>query len=368
MRDYRELYGKAGSSQSGYPRRTAAAHRAAREQERRGQQRKKDITLALCLLVFTWLLLAWNLLGVFQLRAEVGRIHDRLRGMGQPVGDGSVWISDPLSGQEQSQSSMPEYYAQGGDGARQPEIDYVSLCGLEEVCRPVKRSGEEVLECLRELSEENDVIAEIYKNRYSYPDKMLEALANNPEMADFVRGYLSAEKKASGGLTDGEKDQDFPLFLQWDPRWGYAQYGDGSNIGLSGCGPTCLSMALYYLTGNEELTPDKIAQYSMDNGYYVPGSGTAWALLQDVPKLYGLEVSQPKATEWTLKNAIDQGKVIICSMSPGDFTAAGHFIVIYGYDREGFLVNDPNCVARSRKSWSFQSLGRQIKNTWILGQ
>ena len=45
-----------------------------------------------------------------------------------------------------------------------------------------------------------------------------------------------------------------PLFLQWDPRWGYTEYGEDSFLGLSGCGPTCLSMVLYYLTGDKSLT------------------------------------------------------------------------------------------------------------------
>jgi hypothetical protein len=51
-------------------------------------------------------------------------------------------------------------------------------------------------------------------------------------------------------------------------------------------------------------------------------------------------------------------------MAPGDFTAAGHFIVLYGYDEEGFLVNDPNCAARSRQHWSWNVLEGQIKNMW----
>lgn len=51
-------------------------------------------------------------------------------------------------------------------------------------------------------------------------------------------------------------------------------------------------------------------------------------------------------------------------MGEGDFTLEGHFIVIYGYDENGFLVNDPNCVSRSRKSWSFGELEGQVKNIW----
>ena len=245
--------------------------------------------------------------------------------------------------------------------------DYVNLCGLEYVDRPRERTMEQVWERLSQLAEEDERIAGILENSYKYPDKLLEALANNPEMTDFVMGYEENAGRVFGTLTQDEMKQDFPLFLQWDPRWGYGDYGDGSNIGLAGCGPTCLSMALFYLTGDESLTPDRMAEYSMKNGYYISGTGTAWALLQDVPEQYGISVSQSKAEENTMKTALDKGSVIICSMGPGDFTAAGHFIVIYGYDKKGFLVNDPNCVARSRQTWSFSDLKGQIKNIWVLG-
>ncbi len=217
---------------------------------------------------------------------------------------------------------------------------------------------------LEELGQSNPVIAQIGKNSSLYPENMLTALANNPEMADFAAGYLEKDKAAAGGLTEGEKRQDFPLFLQWDPRWGYASYGVDSNIGLSGCGPTCMSMVLYYLTGDETLTPDRIADYAMKNGYYVEGTGTAWALMQDVPGLYGVRVIEPEISEYAFRNALSKGRVLICAMSAGDFTAAGHFIVIYGHDQDGFMVNDSNCVARSRKRWTFDEIRGQIKMVW----
>lgn len=242
--------------------------------------------------------------------------------------------------------------------------DYVSLCGLPEVEKPVIRNSAEVLEELRRLSGNNEIIAEIYQNKENYPESLMEALANNPEMARFVRDYPEADKRAVAGLTESEKKQKYPLLLQWDPRWGYASYGDSSSIAVSGCGPTSLSMALYYLTRDETLTPDKIAEYSMENGYYVSGTGTAWALMKDVPGQYGVKVSQPGIDEWKMQKELDEGHIIICAMKKGDFTAAGHFIVIYGYDESGFKINDPNCVARSRKSWSFQKLGSQIKSLW----
>ncbi len=242
-------------------------------------------------------------------------------------------------------------------------LSYPQQCGLDYVDKPQDRTARQVLERLEELGCEDERIAAIRQNSGLYPERLLEALANNPEMADFVVRYL--EEHEPGGLTESEKQEDFPLFLQWDPRWGYASYGKNSCIAVSGCGPTCLSMVLYYLTGNEELTPDVIGDYSMENGYYLPGTGTLWALFENTAPLYGVYVSQPDPSEWEMKAALDGGAVLVCSMGPGDFTAGGHFIVLYGYDEDGFLINDPNCVARSRVSWSYEQLRRQMKHLWV---
>ena len=248
------------------------------------------------------------------------------------------------------------------------ELDYIGSIGSVDVEKPVQRTKEEAIQRLGVLGQSDSVIEEIHKNSSTYPESMLIALANNPEMADFVAGYIDGGGAAPGGLTNAEKEQDYPLLLQWDPRWGYEEYGNGSNIGLTGCGPTCLSMVLYYLTKDEVLTPDRIAAYSMENGYYVSGSGTAWALMEDMPKLYDIQVTKPRVTERALKTLLDQGRIIICAMGAGDFTLSGHFIVIYGYGEQGFMINDPNCIARSRRIWTFKELEPQIKNIWSYGK
>ena len=245
------------------------------------------------------------------------------------------------------------------------EINYIETIEVTNVGKPMDRTAKEVLQKLKELGGANPTILEIYQNHSLYPDDLLAALANNPEMADFVAGYLNRTDYATSGLTSLEKEQEHPLFLQWDPRWGYESYGTESNIGLAGCGPTCLSMVLFYLTGDETLTPDKIAKYSMDNGYYMQGTGTAWALMEDVPKRYDIKVSSLSKSAANMKAVLDNNSIIICSMGKGDFTAFGHFIVIYGYDENGFFVNDPNCIARSRRNWTYSEIEKQIKKIWV---
>ena len=233
-----------------------------------------------------------------------------------------------------------------------------------EIVTPVKWTEDEVRAKIAALAEENDAYGAIYADYDQYPSDMLLALVNNPEMLSFVSGYLESDGSVKGGLEWSERKQDYPLFLQWDERWGYAPYGE-SNIGLAGCGPTCLAMVLYSMTGNENITPDVIAQYSMDNGYYVEGTGTSWALMSDVCTNYGISSYQITNTEEDLKDALDKGRPLICSMGPGDFTTAGHFIMIYGYNEEGFFVNDPNSRARSAKRWSYDEIGDQIRAIWV---
>lgn len=345
-----------------------------RQQQQQIQQQQKVLKRKIRVLsFFVCILLMLNVVVAVSMHFRMQRINATLKLIQSRLSIGE--LDDSIDGGLaflRGQTESGSFATAGGQaasdaGGRVTGQDYVDLCGLEYVDRPRERTMKQVRERLSQLAEEDDRIAEILENSYKYPDKLLEALANNPEMTDFVMGYEENAGKVSGVLTQDEMKQDFPLFLQWDPRWGYGEYGDGSSIALAGCGPTCLSMALFYLTRDESLTPDKMAEYSMKNGYYISGTGTAWALLQDVPEKYGISVSQPKAEEYSMKTALDSGSVIICSMGPGDFTAAGHFIVIYGYDKKGFLVNDPNCVARSRQSWSFSELKGQIKNIWVMG-
>lgn len=253
----------------------------------------------------------------------------------------------------------------GGEQAPEnaEEVDYIGTLGTWEVGKPIERTKAEVLQWLKELGQVSPTIDGIYQNYSLYPEELLAALANNPEMADFVSGYPGGSG-VTGGITAFEKEQEFPLFLQWDPRWGYEPYGD-SCIGLAGCGPTCLSMVLFYLTGDESLTPDKVAAYSMENGYYVEGTGSSWALMEDVPKLYGIKVTSVSSTANNMRAVIDNGGIVICAMGKGEFTTSGHYIVIFGYNNEGFMVNDPNCVARSNRRWTYSEIEKQIKSIWV---
>ena len=232
-----------------------------------------------------------------------------------------------------------------------------------EMEKPVQRTEEEVQKKLEEMAKKHREDKEILEHYEDYPETYLAALANNPEMLDYVKGYLDSHGVLDAKLTKSEKKEDYPLFIQWDKRWGYASYGT-SSIGISGCGPTCLSMVIYGLTENELATPDKVARYSEEQGYYIEGTGTSWELMTDGAAAFGVTGSELSLDESSMKQALDAGHPIICAMRAGDFTAAGHFIMIYGYDKKGFIVNDPNSRTRSEKRWTYEELNGQIKNLW----
>lgn len=229
---------------------------------------------------------------------------------------------------------------------------------------PVDYSYTEALVQLEILAADYPEFEPFCKTFEKYPGNLMVALANNPDMISFAEGYLTADGKANGGLTAEEKAQKVPQLLQWDKRWGYVSYGD-DNIALSGCAPTCLSMVIIALTGKTEVTPDIVADYAMENDYYFYGTGTKWEIMTEGCEAFGIqgEVTQP--VESDVMAFLDAGNPIICSMGPGDFTAAGHFIVLSGIEDGKIRVNDPNSKVRSEKLWDFETIASQLKGMWV---
>lgn len=236
--------------------------------------------------------------------------------------------------------------------------------------RPQRLEREQSIAFLKSYATKYPEFNTILDREQYYSDRMLESLVNNPEMYEFMDNYRIDRVNditEECSLTEAEIKQQWPLLIQWDSRWGYQEYGD-SVIGLAGCGPTCVSMAVIGLTGDTTCTPDDIADLCRERGYYVENVGTSWKLITQGVLEFGLESKEIYMIEESMKAYLDQGKAIICSVRRGDFTARGHFILIYGYDEEGFFVNDPNSLLKSQKKWSFAELKPQVKNLWYISK
>ena len=238
------------------------------------------------------------------------------------------------------------------DGAR-AEADWASR-GIEV--------QEGTASAIAKLARQDSRAGAILDNPEAYPTDYLDMLARNSETLDFVLGYPTHHGDAPAqNLT--ESLDTVPLLLQWDMRWGYQPYGS-STIAVSGCAPVCLSMAASYLTGDASITPYRVAQYAASAGYYVPGQGTSWSLFSEGASAFGITCRQLSLDEAQINAALDAGHPVICSMLPGDFTTEGHFIVLYGRTADGYLVRDPNSIARSEKMWTYDRRSGQIAALW----
>lgn len=215
----------------------------------------------------------------------------------------------------------------------------------------------------------NDIIAAFAQEHgiqmSEWPDKLIELLDKNPDTKEFVLNYpLKKDTRPTINLDEYKNCGAVPLFFQWDERWGYSKYGD-EIMGISGCGPTCLSMVCVYLLQDTDYNPRYIADFSEANGYCVPGNGSAWTLISKGGKELGLDVTEIPLDENRIIRNLEVGNPIICIMGPGDFTTTGHFIVMTDYINGKIKVNDPNSKKRSRQLWDYEDIKSQIRNLWV---
>lgn len=198
-----------------------------------------------------------------------------------------------------------------------------------------------------------------------WPDELIELLDKNPETKDFVLNYpLKKNVTMEVDLSEYKDCDSVPLFMQWDERWGYNEYA-GEMMGISGCGPTCLSMVSVYLLNNTDYTPQYIAEFAETNGYSVSGNGSSWTLISNGGGELGLDITEIPLVEKRIIDNLEVGNPIICVMGPGDFTSTGHFIVITDYEDGKVKINDPNSKSRSEKLWELSDVMGQIRNLWV---
>ena len=198
-----------------------------------------------------------------------------------------------------------------------------------------------------------------------YPRSLIDLLERNPETEKFVLEYPFREEQEPSAFQY-DLSAGVPLMMQWDQRWGYTGYGSDM-MAITGCGPMCLAMAGYYVTGGDEaFHPEKIAAFAERNGYYSKGNGSSWTLISEGGVSLGLDVTEIPLVKKRIMDNLEVGNPIICSMRAGDFTTSGHYIVLVGCEDGMIRVNDPNSYANSEKLWSYEQIEGQIRNLWVI--
>lgn len=197
-----------------------------------------------------------------------------------------------------------------------------------------------------------------------YPAGVIELLDKNKETVQFVEDYENKwDNIPAGTIGTAYTQGQIPHLLQWDERWGYAPYGT-SIIAVSGCGPTCLSMVVAGLTRDWSITPALVAAYGTEHSYVDEDNNTYWKFMQEAPANWNISVKEIPLVEEQVAAELEAGHPIICSVSKGDFTQDGHFIVLTGYNNGSVTVNDPFSQANSAKAWVFKDIQSQIAAMW----
>ncbi|MCC3867712.1 C39 family peptidase [Terrisporobacter mayombei] len=237
---------------------------------------------------------------------------------------------------------------------------------MEAISEKVKQSNDDVLKLILENGKNNPKAYKILENVQSYPRELLELASKKEEALNFVADYTDYKgySKIKASVRKDYKKGEIPLFIQWDKRWGYEKYGSDF-IAINGCGTTSIAMVAVGLTGNTNINPKVVADYSNDKGYLVEGVGTSWDLMTQGARKFGIAGREISLSEESILQTLRKGQPIIVSMGPGEFTTSGHYIVLTGVDSNNkIIVNDPDSKLKSKKTWDINIFLKEAKNLW----
>lgn len=110
-------------------------------------------------------------------------------------------------------------------------------------------------------------------------------------------------------------------YLQWDSRWKnikYSTHTSSQTIGNSGCGPSSMAQIMATFI-DPKITPVEMCQESVAGGYRTYDNGTAWGFFEYTYKRYnGFSQFVATGSVATLKSALAQGALAVCSMNSND--------------------------------------------------
>ena len=147
-----------------------------------------------------------------------------------------------------------------------------------------------------------------------------------------VTSSVNTTPSGANQVITGDKVlNDCVKYLQWDSKWKnikYSTHTSTQTIGNSGCGTT--SMAMIMATWiDKSITPVEMSALAVKKGYRTYNSGTAWGFFKYIFKNYdGFQKYVETNSVNTLKSALREGALAICSMNAND----NHFWTSGGCD------------------------------------
>lgn len=160
----------------------------------------------------------------------------------------------------------------------------------------------------------------------------------------------------------------FVIYSQSDPAWANSPYGS-STIAASGCGPSALAMIIASY-GNTSVTPETVANWAGTQGYYIPGEGSSWDLMNNGPANWGLTSTDIGSDMDAAIEAIRNGSYVMATgRGPKPFTSGGHILVLRAVTDSGrILVGDSGHSDTSTVEYEPSQLAGSIRNMWVVSQ
>lgn len=179
---------------------------------------------------------------------------------------------------------------------------------------------------------------------------------DSPNIASSFQSSYPSSLESDSGL--------FVYYNQTDDRWAHALFGPRDPILTHGCGPTVLAMLISSYSSTS-LNPREAADWAAQNGYCIPGEGSAHTIIEGGCAAFGLSAVPLSApTPDAILKALSDGKVVVALMGPGYFTDSGHFVVIIkALEDQTVRIADPANLEHCGANWPLPFLISQLKKS-----
>lgn len=180
------------------------------------------------------------------------------------------------------------------------------------------------------------------------------------EQRDKVESFTSEDSIMNDATgKESVKPVKLPQYYQADARWGSKRYGI-SNMKISGCVPTSLSMVLSVL--KEDVTPVQVADYiyntstEMNTMFVGTSSDGAAAAIEHWGCNYRVINSKDN-----LKAALKNGNIVFGSVGHGIFVKgySTHAIILSGYQNGKTHAVDPDNPEKTNKWYNIDDIWSQ---------
>ena len=185
---------------------------------------------------------------------------------------------------------MESYYYEVLDEQQEgvePDITRLICIQAVQKQQQVEAINESDVEYMIDISFSVDEDGEVYNKT---PDEIMDEMGFDDEQknwANLMYNVFTGQKiTPDSEFVDKDRLQSYEgvtldgltYYNQLDERWANEMYGKTDTIGVAGCGPTALAIAISNLTG-DETDPVEVAEWSYENGYVCEGSGSYISLI-----------------------------------------------------------------------------------------